>query len=43
VTAYDSPIYIADAALYLMKTQPDLEIKTPTPSTRSSSTRRSPC
>ena len=24
VTAYDSPIYIADAALYLMNTQPDL-------------------
>ena len=29
VTAYDSPIYIADAALYLMKTKPDLEIKNP--------------
>ena len=29
VTAYDSPIYIADAALYLMKTQPDLGIKSP--------------
>ena len=29
VTAYDSPIYIADAALYLMKTQPDLGIKNP--------------
>ena len=29
VTAYDSPIYIADAALYLMKTQPDLRIKDP--------------
>jgi putative spermidine/putrescine transport system substrate-binding protein len=29
VTAYDSPIYIADAALYLMKTQPDLKIKDP--------------
>jgi putative spermidine/putrescine transport system substrate-binding protein len=26
VTAYDSPIYIADAALYLKATQPDLEI-----------------
>src|SRR4029079_5518241 len=26
VTAYNSPIYIADAALYLMKTQPDLGI-----------------
>jgi len=24
ITAYDSPIYIADAALYLMKTKPDL-------------------
>jgi putative spermidine/putrescine transport system substrate-binding protein len=29
VTAYDAPIYIADAALYLMKTQPDLGIKNP--------------
>lgn len=29
VTAYDSPIYIADAALYLMKTQPDLKISNP--------------
>ena len=29
VTAYDSPIYIADAALYLMKHQPDLDIKNP--------------
>jgi putative spermidine/putrescine transport system substrate-binding protein len=29
VTAYDSPIYIADAALYLMKTQPDLGITDP--------------
>ena len=29
VTAYDSPIYIADAALYLMKTQPDLGIDNP--------------
>jgi putative spermidine/putrescine transport system substrate-binding protein len=29
LTAYDSPIYIADAALYLMKTQPDLGIKDP--------------
>jgi putative spermidine/putrescine transport system substrate-binding protein len=29
VTAYDSPIYIADAALYLMNTQPDLGIKDP--------------
>jgi putative spermidine/putrescine transport system substrate-binding protein len=29
VTAYDSPIYIADAALYLMKTQPDLKIENP--------------
>ena len=26
VTAYDSPIYIADAALYLKATQPDLRI-----------------
>jgi putative spermidine/putrescine transport system substrate-binding protein len=29
VTAYDSPIYIADAALYLMKHNPDLGIKNP--------------
>jgi putative spermidine/putrescine transport system substrate-binding protein len=29
VTAYDSPIYIADAALYLMKHQPDLGITNP--------------
>ena len=29
VTAYDSPIYIADAALYLMTSQPDLGIKDP--------------
>ena len=29
ITAYDSPIYIADAALYLMETKPDLGIKNP--------------
>ena len=29
VTAYDSPIYIADAAVYLMATQPDLNITNP--------------
>lgn len=29
VTGYDSPIYIADGAVYLMKTQPDLGIKDP--------------
>lgn len=29
VTAYDSPIYFADAALYLMATKPDLGIKDP--------------
>jgi putative spermidine/putrescine transport system substrate-binding protein len=29
VTAYDGPIYIADAAVYLMATQPDLEIQNP--------------
>ncbi|WP_343070706.1 ABC transporter substrate-binding protein [Streptomyces bathyalis] len=29
VTAYDSPIYIADAALYLMKHKPSLGIKNP--------------
>ena len=29
LTAYDSPIYIADAALYLSRTRPDLGIKNP--------------
>jgi putative spermidine/putrescine transport system substrate-binding protein len=29
VTAYDSPIYIADAAVYLMHTQPELGIQNP--------------
>jgi len=29
VTAYDSPIYIADAALFLMNTKPELGIKNP--------------
>jgi putative spermidine/putrescine transport system substrate-binding protein len=29
ITAYDSPIYIADAALYLMKHEPDLGIENP--------------
>lgn len=29
VTAYDSPIYIADAAVYLMKHKPELNIKNP--------------
>lgn len=29
LTAYDSPIYIADAALYLMATEPDLGITNP--------------
>jgi putative spermidine/putrescine transport system substrate-binding protein len=29
ITAYDSPIYIADAALYLKATQPDLGIENP--------------
>jgi len=29
LTGYDSPIYIADAALYLSKTQPDLKITNP--------------
>jgi len=29
ITAYDAPIYMADAALYLMKTKPDLGIKNP--------------
>ena len=43
VTAYDSPIYIADAAVYLMATQPDSGSTTPTSSTRSSSRPRSSC
>jgi putative spermidine/putrescine transport system substrate-binding protein len=29
ITSYDSPIYIADAALYLMKHEPDLGIENP--------------
>jgi putative spermidine/putrescine transport system substrate-binding protein len=29
ISVYDSPIYIADAAVYLMATQPDLEITNP--------------
>lgn len=29
ITAYDSPIYLADAALYLMATKPELGIKYP--------------
>lgn len=29
ITSYDSPIYIADAALYLMKHEPDLKIENP--------------
>jgi putative spermidine/putrescine transport system substrate-binding protein len=29
ISVYDSPIYIADAAVYLMATQPDLEITDP--------------
>ena len=29
MTAYDSPIYIADAALYLMNKKPQLGIKNP--------------
>ena len=29
IAAYDGPIYIADAAVYLMATQPDLEITNP--------------
>ncbi len=43
VTAYDSPIYIADAALYLKATKPESKIKNPTRWTRSSSTRPSRC
>ena len=34
ITVYDNPIYIADAALYLKTTQPDLGITTSTSSTR---------
>ena len=40
VTAYNSPIYIADAALYLKSAQPDLGITDPTSSRRISSTPR---
>ncbi|HUW78257.1 MAG TPA: ABC transporter substrate-binding protein [Candidatus Nanopelagicaceae bacterium] len=29
ITAYDSPIYIADAAIYLMSTKPELKITNP--------------
>lgn len=29
ITAYDSPMHLADAALYLMKARPDLEITNP--------------
>jgi putative spermidine/putrescine transport system substrate-binding protein len=29
ITAYDSPIYLADAALYLMRTRPSLGIRNP--------------
>ena len=43
ITAYDSPIYIADAALYLLKSQPDLGIKNPYALTRTSSPPRSAC
>jgi putative spermidine/putrescine transport system substrate-binding protein len=34
VQAYDGPIYVADAALYLMKTKPELGIKNPYELTR---------
>ena len=43
ITAYDSPIYIADAALYLMATKPDLKITNPYALDQTSSTRRSTC
>ena len=44
VTAYNYAIYIADAALYLMKTQSRRSrSRTPTRSTRTSWPRRSPC
>ncbi len=40
LTAYDSPIYIADAALYLMSSQPDLGIKDPYALTEQATRRR---
>ena len=40
VSVYDAPIYIADAAVVLMKTQPDLGITNRTHSIRSNSTPR---
>ena len=43
VTAYDSPIYIADAALYLMATQPDLGITNPYALDEDQSRPRSTC
>ena len=43
ITVPDNPIQIADAALYLTKTQPSLGIKDPYELTRRSSTRRSAC
>ncbi len=43
ITAYDSPIYIADAAMYLMAHSPDLGITDPYELDRSSSTPRWSC
>ena len=43
VQAYDGPIYIADAALYLMAPSPSSASRIRTSSTRSSSTPPSPC
>ena len=43
ITVPDNPIQIADAALYLMKTQPSLGIKDPYELNRRSSTRRLRC
>ena len=43
ITVPDNPIQIADAALYLSKTQPASASRTRTSSTRSSSTRRWRC
>ena len=43
VQAYDGPIYIADAAIYLMAHKPELGIKDPTNLTKTSTRRRSTC
>ena len=43
ISIYDDSIFIADAAVYLKATQPDLNIDNPYSSTRSSSTPPSTC